>query len=302
MLKQGDTIGLITPAGPITEAQLETVLSNVKKLGLNAHYSSSVLDRVGYFAGSEAQRISELYQAFENPNVKAILCARGGYGTTTLLDKLDYARFARHPKQLIGMSDITALLHALHKYAQTPVYHGIVGISDLTPYTLECFGKIFFEQNSNLELKSFDFNSDDALYQPYVITHGKAEGALTGGNLSLLASLVGTPYDTDWTDKLVFLEDVNEAPYAIDRMLTQLWLGGKFKGVRGLILGVFAGCEARDENSFRLRETITRKLQPLDIPTVYGFSFGHISNQATFPIGAQAVFDTERFSLNILRR
>jgi muramoyltetrapeptide carboxypeptidase len=85
-------------------------------------------------------------------------------------------------------------------------------------------------------------------------------------------------------------------------MLTQLWLAGKFKGVRGLILGVFAGCEARDENSFRLRETITRKLQPLDIPTVYGFSFGHISNQATFPIGAQAVFDTERFSLNILRR
>ncbi len=298
-LKKGDKISIITPAGAITAMQAEQVQKNVAELDLIPVFSDSLMHKFGYFSGTIQQRLEELYEAFENPETKLILCARGGFGTTTLLKSIDYERIAKNPKPIVGMSDITALLLTLHARANVPAYHGIVGISEFTSYTKTGFRSVLMSEAHNININSYQFNSEIALYQSFTIVSGKANGKLIGGNLSLLTSLLGTPFDTDWAGKIVFIEDVNEAPYAIDRMLTQLFNAGKFENVAAVIFGVFAGCEPRDEQSFTLPEVLTRLFSGFGVPVVYGFSFGHIVNQAIFPIDAQADFDTVTFSLSI---
>ena len=301
LLKPGDKVGLITPAGFITEEKLQKAIRNLSSFGLKPIYYNSILEKIGYLAGTDQSRLNELHSMYKNKNIKAIICVRGGYGTTRILDKMNYDLIKQNPKPLIGYSDITALTAAIHKKTGISGFHGIVGAGDFTKYTENNFKNLFFSNSEEVHINVFEDHKKDA----YIINEGACKGELIGGNLAIICSLTGTPFEENWDNKIVFLEDVGEAPYRIDRMLTQLISAGKFKNVKGIILGRFTGCEPEEkdkENSFSLKEVISNRIKTLNIPAVYGFSFGHIKNQAIFPVGINAVFNTDIFSLSLKRK
>ena len=300
LLKRGDTVGLITPAGFISEEKLRTAEKNLSALGLNVTYYKSVLEKTGYLAGSDENRLNELHSMFKNESIKAIIAVRGGYGTTRILDRINYDLIRTNPKPVIGYSDITALINAVYKKTGIPGFHGIVAAGNFTKFTIKNFEEMFFSGSENIKISGFEEHRKDA----YIIKDGNISGKLSGGNLALICSLIGTPFEPDWNNKIIFLEDIGEAPYRIDRMLTQLISAGKFNNVRGIIFGKFKACEPEEQeinNSFSLREVIFDRIKPLKIPAVYGFSFGHIKNQTIFPIGINAGFNTETFSLTLKR-
>jgi len=218
-----------------------------------------------------------------------------------LLDKIDYDLIKQNPKPLIGYSDITALINAIYKKTGIPGFHGIVGSGDFPDYTVAGFKNMFFSSSEELKVELFEGHKAGT----YLITRGNMSGELAGGNLAMLASMTGTPFELSWDNKIVFLEDIGEAPYRIDRMLTQLISGDKFKNVKGIILGRFAECESEEKdklNSFTLKEVLSDRIKPLKIPAVYGFSFGHIRNQSIFPTGVHANFDADTFTISIKRK
>ncbi len=305
-LKKGDTIGLITPAGVITSQKLEYTKKLLNQLGYKTVHTKNVLLKKGYLAGSDKEKLDDLHFMFKNDEVDAIICVRGGYGTMRLLPDIDYNLIAKHPKILIGYSDITALLQAIYKKTGLVGFHGVVGTSAFTQYTLNNFSTILTDVSETKVIHSFPPLPDSVeSYIPYVLNRGKVQGHLIGGNLALLASLMGTPFEPDFENKIVFIEDIDEAPYRIDRMLTQLLLSGKLQKAAGIVLGVFNACDLdrenlSPENSLSLKEVITDRLSSLKMPIMYGFSFGHIQNQAIFPVGVLAEMDTDSFTINLL--
>lgn len=300
MFKKGDTIGLITPSGFINKEKLKKTIDTLQSFGLQAKYSDSVLEKDAYLAGTDQSRVNELHSMYLDNSTKAILCVRGGFGVTRILDKIDYSIIKKNPKPLIGYSDITALLSAVYKKTNIPGFHGIVGASEFTEYTKNNFRTIFIENQEEIKIEQSETYSK----HKEVLFPGKAEGIMIGGNLSLLTSLLGTDYDLDWSGKIVYIEEINEAPYKIDRMLTQLKLAGKFSNVKALIFGIFHKCNTkdfniRDEDSYKVKEIIYEKIQELRVPTAYGFSFGHIDDQAIFPFGMPGIFDAEACEIRV---
>lgn len=301
LLNPGNKVGLITPAGFINEEMLNKAIQNISSLGLKPIYYNSVLEKTAYLAGTDQSRLNELHSMYENENIKAIVCVRGGYGVTRIIDKINYDLIKKNPKLLIGYSDITALIAAIYKKTGIIGFHGIVGAGDFTKFTEDNFRHLFFSNSNEVNIRIFGNHKKNA----YVINKGDFEGELSGGNLAVICSLTGTPFEPDWNNKIVFLEDVGEAPYKIDRMLTQLISGGKFNNVNGIIFGKFRDCEPEEtesENSFSLKKVISERIKPLNIPAVYGFSFGHIKNKVIFPVGIKAFFNTETFSLSLKRK
>lgn len=301
LLKKGDKIGLITPAGFISKEKLDKAINNLTSLGLEPVYHKSVSEKEGYFAGTDKSRLNELHSMYEDNKIKAIWCVRGGYGTSHLLDKIDYKLIKQNPKPLIGYSDITALIQAIYLKTGIPGFHGVIGAGDFTPYTVENLKNMFFSISEEIKINMMKEHNKDL----YIINKGNFSGKLTGGNLALIVSLIGTPFDDNWDNKIVFIEDIGEAPYKIDRMLTHLIFSGKFNKVKGIILGRFNDCEPDEEdkiNSFSLKEVILDRIKPLNIPAIYGFSFGHIDNQAVFPVGINANFNTDNISVSIKRK
>ncbi|MBN1302127.1 MAG: LD-carboxypeptidase [Melioribacteraceae bacterium] len=306
-LREGDKIGLISPGSFITEESLKESINNIEKLGLKTYYTDNVLAKNGYLAGTDKQRADDINHMFANPDIKGIFCTRGGYGCNRILPFIDYELVKNSPKVLCGYSDVTALHYAL--YAKTGVvsFHGLVGISTFNDYSVQYLKEVLMKKNDYLDLLSFDETSrrDDNAYDRYIISGGIAEGELVGGNLSIAVTLLGTPYDADYSGKLVYFEDIGEEPYRIDRMLTELLLAGKLQNAAGIILGVFVDCEPdKDdpefENSFRLREVLKDRLGNLGIPVGYGLSFGHISNKFTLPFGIYARYNAEEMKITLL--
>jgi len=302
-LKKGDTVGLITPAGPINETRLEKAIGNMESLGLSVIYNSTVLQRDGYFAGSDQSRLQDLHDMYRNPKVQGIWCIRGGYGTTRILDQIDFKLIKANPKPLIGYSDITALLNSIYQKTGSPCFHGPVASTTLTPYTKHHLAPIF-NKSSNHQIPLSEENElrgkEDAIYSSSVIKEGVARGKLVGGNLSLLSAVIGTKHCVRTKNKILFIEDVGEQPYRVDRMLSQMLSAGLFKNVKGVVFGIFSGCERSNENSWTLREVILNRMAGLNIPCMYGFSFGHIDHQCTFPIGADAILDTSNKTITLI--
>ncbi len=299
-LKKNDKIGLITPAGFITKQKLDNSIQNLNRFGLKAVFLNSVLDKTGYLAGSDKARVEELHKMYADKSLKAILCVRGGYGTARILDKIDYELIQQNPKPLIGYSDITALLSAIYKNTGQIGFHGVLGASIFNEFTAKSFKNLFFDETKEMK---YTLNHPKTT-EHYIINPGKASGKLIGGNLSILNALIGTPYDVDWTDKIVFIEEINEAPYKIDRLLTQLIQAGKFNKAKGIIFGQFNKCEGNnfnvmEEDTFKLKEILFERIKPLNIPAAYGFPFGHINDQIVFPIGALALFNAEKLQISI---
>jgi len=248
-------------------------------------------------------RADDLNLMFNNPEIDGIWCVRGGYGTARILGMLNYKVIKENPKVLIGYSDITALLQAIFKHTGLICFHGPAAASEFTEYTKRHVKAVLMNPQEEyiINYATENLNNESSEFEPMVIQEGIAEGRLIGGNLTLATSLIGTQYDINYDNRLVFLEDIGEKPYRIDRMLTQLLLAGKFKRARGVILGVFLDCEAKKgSQSLSLRETLLDRFKKFKVPVIYGMSFGHIDNQFTLPLGINAELNTKNKSVTLL--
>jgi len=301
-LKKGDTVGLITPGSFIPERDLAKAERNMEALGLTVKRGKHLRELRGFNAGTDAQRLEDLHAMFADPDVDAIWCARGGYGCTRLLPDIDFDLIRQNPKILIGYSDITALTTAIFQQTGLICFHGPVAASTLTDYTRAQVERVLFNAGERLTIEPARENliREDELYKPQLLYPGKASGRLIGGNLSLLAAMAGTPWALQPSGKLLFMEDIEEKPYRIDRMLTQLHQSSPLTEAAGFALGIFAGCEPEPEdNSLTLAETLVDQISPLEKPAIYGLSFGHIGHQCTLPVGVQATLDAEKRSITL---
>lgn len=299
-LNRGDTVGLITPGSYITDEALEKAISNIETLGFRIRLGKNIRAERGFTAGTDQERLDDLHAMFQDADIKGVWCARGGYGCSRLLPKINYKLIKKNPKVLIGYSDITALLQAIYLQTGLIGFHGPVGASDMTDYTQAQLLPLIVEGKARHHILISPENEqhENPLYHTKIFREGLASGELVGGNLSLLSAMAGTPYAMDAKDKIVFIEDIGEKPYRIDRMLTQLRQSSNLHKAKAIALGVFAGCEKdEDARSLSLEETLRDRLMDLDMPIIYGLSFGHISNMCTLPIGAKATLDTRSKTL-----
>lgn len=301
-LKRGDTVGLVTPGSYLDDEGLQKAVTNLEGLGFHVKLSANIRAERGFTAGTDGERLADLHAMFADPQVSAVWCARGGYGCSRLLPGLDFDLIKKHPKVLIGYSDITALLQAIHLRTGLVCFHGPVGASEFTDYTRSQVTAMLLEGAAPFTIQPAAANGEapEEAFQPLVISEGQARGPLAGGNLSLLAAMAGTPFDLDVRGKLLFIEDVGEKPYRIDRMLTQLRQSSKLQEAAGIALGIWADCEADPEDrSLTLRQTLADRLGDLGIPVAYGLSFGHIDNQCTLPVGITAELDTNNLTITL---
>lgn len=299
-LRPGDTVGLITPGSFISDNGLKKAITGLEGLGLKVKKGQNLRAENGFTAGTDAERVADLHAMFADPTVKAVWCARGGYGCGRLLPMIDYKLIRRNPKIMIGYSDITALAIAITKETGLVTYHGPVGSSDFTDFTLGHLRGAVMEGSVFMPVVRPEITPEGSVYAGYTIRPGRATGPLWGGNLSLLSAAVGTDFEPPVKGSLLFIEEIGEKPYRIDRMLTQLRQAWDLSRCSGIILGVFRGCEAdADDRSLTLKETLTERLVDLGIPVAYGFPIGHIPNMCTLPMGVNAEMDTETMRLRI---
>ncbi len=287
-------MGLITPASYIDDKSLERAYRQIEGLGLTVKPGRYLRSERGFLAGVDRERLDDLHAMFADRDVKAVWCARGGYGSARLLPDLNYELIRRNPKILIGYSDITALLNAITHETGMITYHGPVGSSDFTPFTERYLRNAVWEGEKWQRIEPAERTKEQ-----YVIHPGTAIGTIWGGNLSLLAAMVGTGVMPHLTGKLLFIEEVGEKPYRIDRMLTQLRQAWNIQSAAGIVLGTFSDCEADpDDRSLTLRETLTDRLGELGIPVAYGMPIGHIKDMSTLPVGGQMRFNALDFYLD----
>ena len=299
-LAKGDLIGIISPASsPDDFLRIETGTKYFEKLGYKVILGKHIEKHHGYLAGTDLQRVEDIHEMFKNKEVKAIICARGGYGTPRLLDKIDYRLIRNNPKILVGFSDITALQMAIFKKTGLVTFSGpMVAVDfyeDVNPYTEENFWSVL---TSNKKVGRIKLPEDEKLFE---ITRGATKARVIGGNLSLLSSVMGTEYAPDMKDKILILEEIGEAPYRIDRMLNQLKLNGVFKKIKGILLGAFIDCVENDpeKRTLTLGEVIEDYLGHLKVPVIYNFPYGHIKSMVTVPLGVQMNLNAGRHIVEI---
>ncbi|MEN8192302.1 MAG: LD-carboxypeptidase [Bacteroidota bacterium] len=295
-LKKGDTVGIIAPGGYITQEELNKSIQNVEKLGLKPYFTENILERNGYLSGTDKQRSDDINHMFSNDKVDGIICSRGGYGCNRILPMLDYSLIKANPKVLVGYSDITALHNAIFAKTGLVTFHGPVATSTFNDFSINHFVNVLMEPKEKYTFNHSDDYKTGADYEIYTIREGNAEGELVGGNLRIVTTLLGTPYDVDYKNKMLFLEEIDEKPYRIDRMLTELYLAGKLQQVSAIALGVFKNCDKKvgtqkGELTFSLKEVLFDRLYNLGVPVIYGLSFGHIENKYTLPFGIKAKLD-----------
>lgn len=287
-LRPGDLIGIISPAGPVDKSELQPDLELLRSSGLRIHIAPHLYDRHDYLAGDDEARLSDLHAMFRDREIKAIFCARGGYGTLRLLDKIDYDLIREHPKILVGYSDITALLMAISKKTGLVTFHGpmVRGLCALHDNSRESLFRLI-SSNQPVSFSPMAGNSLGA---------GRATGPLIGGNLSLICHLIGTPFLPSLDGSILFIEDRGEPLYRIDRMLTHLALTGQLKGLAGLIGGEFIEC---GDNS-AIDNLLNTLASDLDIPLTTGFPLGHGLTNLALPLGIHAELDTDLMTLSLL--
>lgn len=304
-LSKGDTLALVTPGSYITEDELQQSIDNLQQLGFNAVYSNKLLLQNGYFSATDAERANDLMDMFKRKDVNGILCARGGYGCARILPLLDYDVIKSNPKVLIGYSDVTALHLGIFKKTGLITFHGPVATSTFNDFTKEYFDNVLLYPQKDTVLKNLTSGEVENIYGVTTLVSGEGEGILTGGNLSIVVSLIGTEFDIETKNKIIFLEEIGEEPYRIDRMLTQMIQAGKFENAAGLAMGIFRNCESKLDNpsfekSLTLMEVLQDRLGNLKIPVVYGMSFGHVKDKFTLPVGINVKLSADEQSIALL--
>jgi muramoyltetrapeptide carboxypeptidase len=284
-LRPGDTVGIIAPAGPIEPDALEAGCAWLLRRGFQPFYLPSIVDRDLYFAGSAMRRLDEFHQMFVRSEVKAIICARGGYGCNYLLSNIDLDLVRANPKIFCGCSDITTLLTYLCDAAGLVTFHGPMLNVDVRPDGVD--EKSWQSAMTSGEAFQMVFSSDEV----QTLAAGSAEGMLYGGCLSLLCASLGTSYEIETRGTVLFLEDLAEPAFRIDRMLMQLKLAGKFEDVRGVIFGEMLNCGVRGPVDYTLQQVVQRVLGELGVPIAYGLKSGHVSRgNITLPFGVATRF------------
>ena len=284
-LQPGDTVGIIAPAGPIEHDALEAGCAWLVRRGYRPFYLPSILDRELYFAGSTARRLDEFHHMFARPEVKSIICARGGYGCNYLLPGIDLEVVRANPKIFCGCSDVTTLLTYLCDAAGLVTFHGPMLNIDVRPDGVD--EKSWLAAMTSGEAYLLEFSNEEV----QTLVAGSARGMLYGGCLSLLCASLGTPYEVETRGTILFLEDLAEPAFRIDRMLMHLKLAGKFDDVRGVIFGEMLSCGQRGAQDYTLQQVVQRVLGDLGVPIAYGLKSGHVSrNNVTLPFGVNARF------------
>lgn len=284
-LRPGDTIGIAAPASPFNMESFNEGIKIIEALGFNVNTPENVFRKDGYLAGSDTERAKSLMQLFEDDTVSAIFCARGGFGSMKLLPLLDFGAIADNPKIFLGFSDITALSLAIYQQCGMATFHGplVTTLGKGSEATIAAL-KTAISSNTPLILTPS---------KPLVLHPGKASGPVIGGNLTVLTHLLGTPYEPSFQGHILFLEDRGEAPYRIDRILSQFRLAGHLDGVTGLMLGTFHDCGNPEE----IYNIVAEAFQSSQIPILAGFDLGHGPENLTIPVGLRAKLDTENGNL-----
>lgn len=287
-LREGDSIGIVAPASSFRREDFESGCAALRQMGYNPVYDESIFERELYFAGSVERRVRELENMFARDNVKAIICARGGYGSNYLLPALNINKISSHPKAFIGYSDNTSLQTYFCDRANLVTFHGPMVAKDFAKrdgVDIDSWQAAL----SGRENWRFEFDSNSGV-KP--LAQGSAEGILYGGCLSMLVESLGTPYEIRTSGTILFIEDIAAKPYQVDRMLMHLKLSGKFKDVRGLIFGEMLDCVQAPGQGYTLEEVITRVVGELGIPVAYGLRSGHVSHHnVTLPLGVSALLN-----------
>jgi muramoyltetrapeptide carboxypeptidase len=324
-LNPGDTIGVVAPSGVVNRKRVERAISRLQQVGFQVKTYGDLYRSRGYLAGDDQTRVSELMSAFTDPVVRAIFPARGGYGIARLLHRLDYDQIRRQPKIVTGFSDITALHLALQRHCNLVTFHspnlmdGLGAVKGLGTLAEQSYWRALRADNYQATSEQNALPGKSSGHTGYAllgsdstgmlemgvvletVQTGQAEGRIVGGNLALIASTLGTPYEIDTTDRLLFLEDIGEPPYRIDRYLSQLRLAGKLDPLTGVILGHFTNCQPTErEKSLSLDEVMADYLAPLNVPVVRNFPAGHEMPNLTLPLGVLARLDADKGSLELL--
>lgn len=297
----GDTLGVLAPAGPsLGPERLAAAVAALGRLGFEARLAPSCRASRGYLAGTDRGRARDMEDLFADPAVAGIVCLKGGYGSPRLLDLVDWGLVAAHPKLLVGYSDVTALHLALARTCGLVGVHGPMPSSDMVP-ELDAFSRASWLRAVSSREALGTLEPPPGWPGPETLVGGRARAPLVGGNLSLVAALMGTPWELDTRNRILFLEDVGEEPYRIDRMLTQLRLAGKFRDCAGIVLGGFTRCEPpRDRPSLSLREVFEDILLPAGRPCIIGLAAGHCVPSHSLPLGVMAELDADSGSLSFL--
>lgn len=296
-LRPGDLLGLIAPSGPAPEKNLAGAVAGLEGMGFRVRVYESCRQRYGYLAGSDEIRARDVQSAFCDREIRGVICLKGGYGTPRLLDRLDYAAIAAHPKVFAGYSDITGLHLALGRCCRLVTFHAPMPMTladGRDPFTWDNWLRAVSSAAPLGELRNPPGEPVETLVP------GRACGPVTGGNLSLVAASLGTPFEIDTRGRLLLLEDVGEEPYTIDRMLTQLRLAGKFADCAGIILGDWQNCGPKDGGpSLPLAQVFADVVGPAGRPAIVNLQAGHCAHKLTVPLGAEARLDADAGTLTV---
>lgn len=301
LLKQGDLVAMLGPASPMTDPKdVDKCIEAVEGFGFRVKAYPSARKKFDYLAGTDKQRAKDIHDAHANDAVKAVFCIRGGYGSSRLLQLLDWKSLAKNPKWLIGFSDITSLIGGFMSQSKMAALHAPTPSMFLkdpknSKIAAEALKHFLFEGYKGLSYREFCGEQ----FKPVKVRGGKARGTLVGGNICLFAGLCGTPYMPKPKDAILFLEEVNEKPYKLDRYLTQLMNAGDMDNVRGVVLGHFTDCKPGAEDKDDALAVLSRCLKPLGIPVLAGFPAGHERPAYPLVMGAKVELDANKGDLRI---
>jgi muramoyltetrapeptide carboxypeptidase len=305
-LRAGSTIGIVAPASNVYELEdIQIGKETIEALGFRVVLGANIKKQYGYLAGSDAERAADVNEMFSRSDVDGIICLRGGWGCMRMLPLLDYEMIRKNPKVIMGYSDITSLLLAIYKHSGVVTFHGPVVLSTFSDYTMEYMTRAILSNATIGAVKNpvsrEKVEKDNRILK---LGKGKGTGPLVGGNLSLVVSSLGTPFEVDLRGKVLFLEEVGEEPYRVDRMLTHLWLTGKLQELAGLIIGKLTDCKPSDykpgySQTLSVEEILRTRIEPLGIPALYGMMIGHIKDKVTVPLGINATVDADAGTLTI---
>lgn len=282
-LQKGDRIHIVSPSGAIQSELIDGAKSTLEKLGFNVTIGKNAKNEFGRYGGTETERISDLQEALDNSNIKGILCSRGGYGVSQIIDKLDFSAFCSQPKWLLGFSDIT-VLHSAINNKEIASLHSIMAkhLTELSPAS---------DQTSMLldilsgNFPTYKINAEE------LNRNGKATGKIIGGNLSVMAGLRGTPFEPEYENNILFIEDIGEKPYHIDRMMQNLRLGGVLKKISGLIVGQFSDCDEDPLMGKTIQEIIASSVEDYNYPVCFNFPAGHVEYNLPLILGLNATLE-----------
>lgn len=288
-LKSSSTIGIVAPASPESKEYIDEKIASFENLGFKIKRGKHLYDNFGYLAGNDRDRASDLNSMFEDKEVNAIICLRGGYGSIRIAPHLDLKIIKNNPKPFFGYSDITLLLNYIYNKCNFPTFHGPMITSNFNDITT----KEYFLKIINHDKTKIIYDLNDICHKDYLIWNNKNfSGNIVGGNLSIICSTIGTPYEVKFNNNILLVEDVNENPYVVDRMLSQLISCGKLQRLSGIIIGNFTNCVSKDK-TLTVEEIIKEKLIRLNIPIIQGLKVGHDYPNITIPIGSNFKFSSK---------